>query len=627
MEMEKKGKSKEEKPIEYGGVLHPGGGVGLREKLVYEPIGNYEYLWIYGGKRGRSRAFFREKEGWFVKIGEDYFKLKGGVISELAYTTPVSEDSIGRWLRGEYKVKRGAEIYAGVLNYMKSFLDLPREHYYITNALLVLESWLVEFLMVVFYGSIIGGFGSGKTAALEALAIVMRHGVLAGSIKSSGIARVGSDQKLSLLFDEFDVGSDKKGDNEANKIVRQAYRRGNTFIRMKQTRSSGFIAEIFNHFGVCAFSLHSDLERALKTRGLIVNIGESDDSRLPVINLYKQACGKKIAEGIFFWYMENATSEKVSQVSKVFQVPQVSIDSLFGDNFNVENFRKELYDNATKIFPEEYNKFLKETKGRDCELAYIALIVSLAFGVSGILNDLKESFKEKRDTEAEYDEDVYKQLLKEVLAEWYEKLKEDENQRTKAGITWVKRQSIQDDFNSILKERSWDGASNYKLKGYLRDLGFVDQVTMKKKKIKYKEEDKEKVKTIMCLYFDKKVRYRLGLLGTTDILETGEIPETKTEEVEEPHPEGTEDHFIVKRDKARQYVEYSWNPPTSGSSDEELMRWIYGVQNVIANLSDDEVIEAAVSAGWIGSKVHEVLGKLKVKLGTKNHIQDKKENG
>lgn len=92
--------------------------------------------------------------------------------------------------------------------------------------------------------------------------------------------------------------------------------------------------------------------------------------------------------------------------------------------------------------------------------------------------------------------------------------------------------------------------------------------------------------------------------------------------LEEFYPDGIE-HPIAKADKAMQAKkQYPWNPPAPNSPDEELNHWIYGVQNVIANLSDDEVIEMAVNAGWKVSKVSEILKHRKKQSQSNIKIQD-----
>lgn len=490
--------------------IHSAGEFIPEINLVIEPLGNEEYIYYFNGLRGKTTAIIKpqkaqKRKEYFLKINDEWFELKDKPIKNVLFKIP-SEESIIKWVSGEYKIKTGKELYEDCKKFIEVCLDLPLSYYYEVCTLLALLTWVRELTSSVFYGRIAGSFGSGKTVAMEVLALLFQHGYLIGDITSHGIARIIDKQKLNALFDEMDVGKGTK-DTEAYRICRQGYRKNNPYVRCHPKTLD---PQIFQVYSVKVFSLHSDIERALKMRGIPINIGQTSDSRLPIINMFKDSLGQEIFENIFFWYMENIC--KVAKVSEVSEVAKVSIRS----KDTIEEIREKIFKLATNKLNERELEFLKKFKGRNVELGYIALFVSKAFGID-ILETLNKSFKEKAEFESEFDEGFMLTLIKDVLESKYNDYKDNENQKTTSnGIVFVENKVIYKAVNDKLKEKELDAVSPYKFKSYLRELGFIDQVNRKKIKIDNK--------SVLCMLYDKKILVRLSLetLETLDTLETSE---------------------------------------------------------------------------------------------------------
>ena len=508
--------------------LHAGG--GIIGKLVYEPIGNYEYVWKLLDKKGISAAIFDKRtednpEGtnkWVIEIDGKKYPFNSKPHFKLPFFVP-ERKNIELWIDNQITSKSSLEIYQEMRKTVKICLDLLHEYEYDIKTIGLFESWLSEILEALAYVNIVGGVGSGKTTALEALKMIARHGMMAGDISEAGIGRMIDEFKLTTFYDEFDVGKEK--DDDSQKIARQSYRRENFYIRIKPKTLE---PDISDPFGMKIFSVHSEQEKALKTRGLPVYMAETQDKKIPIINLFKRGLGHKIATDIFFWYLDNITN------IEFIKIDWDSIDL----NQDIEEIRKQIYEQAVSCLNEKEKQFLDFMKGRNIELGYITLTIAKAIGISDtILDNLIEAFEVKTEVDAEEVEKSWAAFLKDLLIDVYEQNKNDKEKVTDDGVVFELNKVVFDRFNEILTTNKNNPISPYRFKGILRDFGFIDRVNYKKKEI---EEDGKK-KSIFCLFFDKRVLDKLTFLtfptfgtfptpeqspieGSSDVEKSGTIP-------------------------------------------------------------------------------------------------------
>jgi hypothetical protein len=487
--------------------IHPGGDFIEEEDLVIEPLGNFTYAYKKGEIRGVTSADEFDLgdisiEG--VKIEDKVYEFledKSGLRSPVFKTAEMQK--IRAWANGEKEALSGEELFEKCKNYLELFLDLPKEHHYDVATITAMQSWCRPAVNTVFYLSIAGAFGSGKSTVLEALEPIFYHGKLTGSMTESALKRAIESQKLSPLYDELDVETGTQ-DSIKYRSIRQGYRKGNPTIL---TNPDNYELETFDTFSSKAFSMHGDIETALKSRSIPISIAESDDNRLPVINQFKEGLGQELTTELLVWYLENIPDA----VARVSEVSQVALN-LQPHSENIQEARQEIYQKATQNFTKEQLEFLEEHNGRVTELAFISNLVTEIFDVD-VVDSLKESFEYKQEMELEYDENSLLNLLKELIIERFEEREDRERYKNSQGLVWIKNKEIHDDFNQRLKENDLSGVSPQKFKEYKRELGFVDELNHKKVKVPENpstaESDK---KSLTCLLIDKKAKRKLGLL-------------------------------------------------------------------------------------------------------------------
>ena len=371
--------------------IHGAGGV--YDHLVIEPLGDYRYIYNYNGKKGISQVSFNPKtKESTIDVEGDTFYFTSEPLKDVLFKVP-SEESITAYLNGNYKVKTSKELYTAIVNYLKILYDVPSAFYYHIIAIGELQSWIIHLLNVVFYLSFSARFGAGKTAFLEGLGTISHHGFLAGNITSSSLARMTNKYKLSLFGDELDVKAKGK-DNETYLVFRQGYKRGNPYIRSKET-NQGYTEEIIDVFSFKGYSVHSKSEDALATRGIDVPLMISTDKTLPILNMFKEQLGFPLFEDLFFWYLSETfplfevfsnwkrkrkrgpTEGKNDFVSSVSPFPRFyALNSK-----EIKKIRENLFSEYTKIFSKEEIKTLKKFLGRNEELLFVALSVCKIFKI------------------------------------------------------------------------------------------------------------------------------------------------------------------------------------------------------------------------------------------------------
>ena len=481
--------------------LHPAGGIRTEANLVYEPIGEFEYVWKCGDKRGISKAKWNDDaKTYTMEIDGNKFTFKDKPLNKIVFKVPHKEQ-LNKWIIGEIKSKTGKEVYGLLKKYIKVCLDLPQPYYYDLTCLASLQSWVVEIVNTVVFFSIVGKFGSGKTVVNECLEAVCKHGVQSSSISPPAMPRITEQQKLCLMMDEIDVKTKTK-DSEVYQFTRQSYRRGNLYIRWNNDTKEPDVCE---PFGMKTFSLHGGTEKALSTRAVEINIGETDDTRLPIINQHKGGIGQEVLEYLFFWYVDNILTG-LTRITHLTHLTGITLDNAC----NAEDIRQQIYDVATEGMDEKYLDFLKTLRGRNVELAYVALFVCNVFDLD-IFGELAQAFKKKQMDEEEFGVSTYTNILRELLCEMYEDNKDNDKSK-KDGLVFVVLTDTYKTFNDKLSEKELKTVSYNKFAEYLNEMDFLEGVNKKRELLERKDnKGNKKNRFLHCLFFDSKVLKNIGV--------------------------------------------------------------------------------------------------------------------
>jgi len=482
---------------------------GVFGDLVIEPLGDYRYLYNYKGKRGTATASYdKETRIHYIEINGERFVFDSSTppLKIVLFKVP-SDESIQKYINGNLEIKEPEEIFNHIVKYLQILYDVEDDSYYSIVAIGMLQSWLLPALDAVFYLYFTAKYGGGKTAFLEGLSILSRHGFMAGNISPSAIARMTHKYGLTLFADEFDVKTQSR-DSELYLVFRQGYRRGNPYIRSGDSRN-GFKEQIFDVFGWKACSIHGTIESALKTRGLPIPLRASRDYTLPILNLYKEKLGHPIFEELFFWYMENiknlvAVVAVVSLLSPVFAEENKKID-------NVKTIRKQLFAEITEEFDNLEINTLSKFFGRNEELLFIALRVCKAFGIKQ-LSALQSAFKRKAEDDQLYSDNFLIELLKETLIEAYRENRGNEAYILRkgefAGCFYFPKMELYQRYREKLKENDIRGISSDRFTDYLQELDFTEGINVRKERFEGKV-----LKTII---FDNTAKKSLGIEETTE---------------------------------------------------------------------------------------------------------------
>jgi len=471
--------------------IHPAGDVIPELNLVIEPIGDYHYIYNLNGKKGIAMAAYdRETHKWLINVENFILYFRDEPLKTPSFRIP-STEKIQQYINGEYKTKSGKEIFDMILSYLKILYDVKPAFYYTLIAVGVMQSWLLPILKAVFYIGFTARYGGAKTTFLEGLSILSYHGCMAGNISSAAVARLTDRQKLSLFADEIDVKTKAK-DNETYEVFRIGYRRGNPYIRIKDSKQ-GFREDICHVFGFKAFSYHSEVETALKSRSIIIPLRLSKDSTLPILNYYKENLGFPLFEDLFFWYMDNIVAVVAMQqnqqnqsngnknnrdenglVAVVAMLPQ--------DPAKIKKIRQKLTKQYLSHLSDEQIELLLKFFGRNEELLFIAMNVCNIIGIN-VLSDLQEAFETKVQEEELYSDNYLIQLLANFLREKYNEIEDQIITKGELyGYRYVKKTEVFEEFLSLLREKDIRRISPSTFNEYLKELGFDENINIKKER-------------------------------------------------------------------------------------------------------------------------------------------------
>lgn len=514
------------------------GAGGVYNNLVIEPLGNLRYLYNYRGKRGIATAsYIKDTDQYTLGIKDKTFFFENKPLKKVLFEIP-SDHSIQKYIKGKYKTKSSLILFNRVVKHLEILYDVAPEFYPLITVG-CFQSWLRSKLPAVFYLGFTAKHGGAKTVFLEGLAIVSRHGLLAGNITSAGVGRLTEKYELTLFADEIDARTKGK-DNELYEVFRIGYRRNNPYIRLKDSKND-FDEDVCDPFGFKAFSVHSEIEKALKSRSIEIPLRTSQNTKLPILNLYKEQIGKPLFEDLFFWYMENIKN-LVSTVSiacfDVFSSKEVdgnrgnrSSDtsvapvSIVSNGFclnkdDIEKIRQKLFNEITKDFTENELNILLKFFGRNAELLYIAITVCKALNIN-IATELEKTFTYKSENENAQSDHYLIGLLRDLLNSIYKSfsgektpeltfIEDLEVHQIKEGefrnCIYCGKTAVYEKFRIMLKDKDIRPVGPGTFAEYLLELSFNDNINIKKER--FGDDGRQLLK---ALIFDNVVIQQLGI--------------------------------------------------------------------------------------------------------------------
>jgi len=524
--------------------LHPAGGFDKTTGFVYEPIGEREYVFKFKGYKGVAKSSLTETllcpqcaneityEGklkqlecpqckrritglnpkW--KLVTDFPNLKLEFTSEplnkLIFHAP-NKEVINIWLKDyltiEDKEVTEKIVFQHLKDYFMTYFDFPfTEKESSILAIAAIQSWLTEIIDTMFYISISGETGSGKTALGEALMLVSKHGVMSSTISSAAIARVLEGLKLSLFFDEIDNRKTDK-DEDITGVLRQGYRRGNHFIKLQPKT---FLPETFDPFGFKSFSFRSQVVDDLQNRSIEVTLAKTKDRTLPILNMFKQQ--NSPFNLLFFWYLDNINEIYTKHPNFKPVVNTVNMVNMVKVNNNNNNNRSTRDVLGREVrFLLNYVNLVNQTPifGRNVELSFLIYTICQILEIN--IDDLVlEIIKEKQENETANEEEGWIGVLKDVLREEYQ------NVFSRESVDIITYKSAISKYTRRMKEVFDIIPSQYQVKKLLRQVGFVDGVNKKVVKIEGKAK--------LGLIYDVDIKKNIGL-------NKEEVEEEKVDEV------------------------------------------------------------------------------------------------
>lgn len=489
--------------------IDPAGGIIKELGLIYFPLGNARYIYNIKGSKGVTTAEYHEEQDerkkaktiswWGIRFNDKEFVLRGKPIMRNLSGVILEDEEIQKWI--ESPTQKPEEIYKEVKESIKLCYDFINERDYDLCTIFIFQSWFEEFLQSVFYLGISSKMGAGKTVLLEILKSLFRQGILANDISFAAIPRIIDKYKANLCIDEIDQ-IDKKEQNEIYKILRQGYRKGSYYIRLKQKT---FEEEFFNVFGTKAFSFRSDIVDDLKGRSYIITPPLSNDKKLPLINYFKDVILAPIYKKLLFFYL-NKSLEIVNEVNEYNKV----IVNIYNSNTfqgiggvgwrgkflaeqlaNLPNFVNSVNPDVEEMIKTNFSKLT----GRNIELLFSIMILCKLIGLD-IVDWFKSCFEEKEEFD-KYDEIDFKIILKDVMLELYPTALDHD------GIKLVPHRNVARAFNKKVFEEHGLKPSSKELKKWMREIGFIDKVNRKVVKVDGK--------ATLCLIYDAYIKKVLDI--------------------------------------------------------------------------------------------------------------------
>lgn len=405
-------------------------------------------------------------------------------------------------------IKSTAEIYTLIKNTFDCMHDSPFPYEHDISTLGVMQSWLVPYLMQVFFIGIDATKGAGKTTLLELKALLCRHGYLA-DISAAGLPRVIEKYNCTIMLDELDE-YDIKDRKQIEKMMRKGQRKGQRYTRMNKHTLE---PEFYDTFTMYAYSFRSKVEDAVYHRSFQLHGGVTKDNRLPINNAYKDQLLQPVFVQVFFWGFNRLSA--LSYIEEpVTMLP--SLPLLLGVEHETDERRERIYRDILSKYSKEETNVLDKLVGRNAELGYHVLYICKILGLS-LNNIIKEVLQNKQDDESVQDE-MYHGALQDMLNRLVERLKEiaeDPLSDPKLPKWYIKegrhafhyyypKNEVFSQFCSEVKNLDLNPVSESRFNRLIRDLGFIPD----KNWVNHRKASNQK--QAKCLVFDEDVCKNIG---------------------------------------------------------------------------------------------------------------------
>ena len=475
--------------------IHPAG--EIRRGLVIEPISPSEFAYNWMGVKGISKVMIHESsKRHYIFIGDEEILLKDRPIKEFAFTLPNSE-ILSAWVKNGYYVPTTEQLKKKIEHLFRVLMDLQQECFYNVIPLFVFQTWLQGLFDVVFYISIGGQWGGGKTTLGELIVNLCHHGFSADpsvAVVARGIDR----QKLSIFIDELD--SITSEDGELLSIIRKGYRRGEKFAR---TSKDSLEPQFFDVFGSKLWTIHTTVEDALQTRSIPIHVTESPEGGLAEINMIKKKFLTPLFNDLFLWYLDNG-------IYFCDRIESVDFSKLY-DSF-ISDYSKDSRGGILKEVSHIVKQYpaLNNLKGRNRELAAVMVNLLKILDLEVNEKELADIFEVKREIEEERMEGGFPSILRDILVKFYEERKHKRDYITEDGCLKVSHKELYNAYNDELRKNTkGSGVSPKYFQGLTREFGFERPTSKKKMKIVVPEK-KEHV-SMLCYIYTKRVLQKIGL--------------------------------------------------------------------------------------------------------------------
>lgn len=438
------------------------------------------FLWCSDtSNRGLSEVQRKENdkgklEYLFIEVGGERLRFARKKVEPVLHRVP-SLHVCRAYAAKRYTPRPFADIAADVVQRLRQLFDFVTPSDAFASLLYLGQTCVSVVLNSFFYVGVDATKGSGKTTLLEILAMLGWHGFLAADISAAGVPRVVDRFAANVLVDELDQRLGRNADGDVVAVLRKGQRRGNKYVRCQPP---DYMPVAFDVAGAHGYSFRSEVEDACTDRTLLIHAAQTKDFRLPVLNVFKDRILAPLADELFLWTVHNSLGvwqdyqKRLGAVAGCSDVATCSNKGMRG-----LSERDELYRGFTQHLLQQEKELLRRLTGRNAELGFVALDVAalLNLDLFGILEPLLE----ERQRQGGVTQDFYAAELRDLLISL---LGEDKAREladgSSAGCKYLPRSDVYKALCLRLQAANIKTVGSRRFTGLLRDLGFVDGVSM-----------------------------------------------------------------------------------------------------------------------------------------------------
>ena len=487
---------------------------GIEHLLIVKPLESNTYVYVLDDVKGITQSTNNAKTGMnFINIEGKDFVMDGKPVDEgmlMIINRPIIKE-VRAWVKGDRDARSTNDMYNMMLRYFKTFLDLGEDCYYSLLIMTVFQSWVQDLFKSVWYVCITGEFGGGKTSTGEALAKICNHGCTPGDSSVSFISRGIDMLKMVPFLDEFDSIAGEQ-DSEHYAIIRMGQKKGQPFSRMGDKGGS---FQYFDVFGTKIMVVHGQLEDALQSRSLVINVCESEDWKVATVGRALDSASTRLYNELFIWSLSNCS------LYKVVDVVDVVDDIIYDNNSSIDEIRKKLVSvyvpekQAQPLQPPQPNMQKCKLKGRDSEIngnwsSILRVIGEEITSTNTLENDIYKLISLKKDIRDEMRETGIVGMLRDFLVKKYRYFRGNSEYWTEGGFFMISHKYISEEFKKDYRN-SGEFITKGNFTGSLKELGFMSGPNGNKRPMKVYDEDDLKKHVRTALIYDEKVQRRLGV--------------------------------------------------------------------------------------------------------------------